>query len=131
LRVLDVSENLIESLTGVSKFPKLEVLDMSRNRLSELNQEGILELQSCASLRSLDLSRNIITKAYNCSSGESCHSSMTVPKINSLSIEGNELTPEDIASLKTMFPCLKRLNGELVGKNAMRNIRSTRGLRGS
>jgi hypothetical protein len=56
---------------------------------------------------------------------------MTVPKINSLSIEGNELTPEDIASLKTMFPCLKRLNGELVAKNAMRNIRLTGGLRDS
>lgn len=53
---LDISDNQVESLQGISNLVSLEQLVASNNRLAESGD--LLELLECRSLRSLDLSGN-------------------------------------------------------------------------
>jgi Leucine-rich repeat (LRR) protein len=56
LETLDVADNMIRTITGLSALPHLRTLNISGNKLSNL--DDIMDLAACTALQSLDVSSN-------------------------------------------------------------------------
>ncbi|XP_063057075.1 geranylgeranyl transferase type-2 subunit alpha [Engraulis encrasicolus] len=63
LEVLEVNDNVLESLEGLHSLPKLEELSLKNNKISSLSQ--LRPLASCTKLSHLDLRGNPVTQTEN------------------------------------------------------------------
>lgn len=65
LRIIDLSNNRIESVVGIRQLKRLSKLLLKGNRITTLDERACEELSLCASLMTLDLAENPISSILN------------------------------------------------------------------
>lgn len=65
LRIVDLSNNRIESVVGIRQLKHLSKLLLKSNRITTLDEGACEELSSCATLMTLDLAENPISSILN------------------------------------------------------------------
>jgi len=103
LVILDVSENLLEVLDGISTLVALQKANFSMNRLS--NPESLADLVNCKALQSVDLRGN------NLSDHEKMWRHLeSLPDLSALYLQGNPCVKERKHYRKTLIANLTRLS---------------------
>ena len=114
LRVLELSNNLIETISGVRTLTNLSNLNISGNRIRTLDQSAMEELSSCVNLSSFDISNNN-TSSTTCSDSVSesdpiMFFTKACPNVRCLYTHGNPIQIPPSRDLHEKFPNLVYLN---------------------
>ncbi len=103
LRTLDLSNNKLTRITGLTSLPNLHTLNVSKNSLATV--EDIHELQALVAVKTLDISDNLLDDSPG---------TLTlltgVPAMTCLYLKGNPLVKKTKFYRKTVLSTLPQLN---------------------